>query len=134
MQISFSVNLPADCFFRCLLMLILWSSIYTAFISRLLLRQPSISIEIQSYKLYSFCNIVTHCDSNPCKNGGKCVPDIASYSCVCDAGSTGRNCENGNMNNNFIFARTANIFFGCFAFIQKRFVTKFKSAINGKCF
>ena len=52
---------------------------------------------------------VEECDSQPCKNGAKCVEgdeeigkravDItdeeSSYTCVCVPGYTGRNCEKG---------------------------------------
>lgn len=33
------------------------------------------------------------CYSNPCQNNGKCISTEASYSCVCNPGRTGVNCE-----------------------------------------
>ena len=33
------------------------------------------------------------CYSNPCKNNGKCVSNQESYSCICNHGRTGKNCE-----------------------------------------
>ena len=50
---------------------------------------------------FVFC-IVTHCHSNPCKNGGKCLSDLNSYSCLCDAGYTGTNCEKGKVHSNLL--------------------------------
>ena len=46
---------------------------------------------------YHCIYLVTHCDENPCKNGGTCVPEFNSYSCVCHAGYTGMHCENGEL-------------------------------------
>ena len=37
------------------------------------------------------------CASSPCQNGGTCVNSFGSYSCNCDAGDTGDNCETGNL-------------------------------------
>ena len=42
-------------------------------------------------------HLVTRCNSNPCRNGGSCVPELTSYFCICDAGYTGTNCENGEL-------------------------------------
>ena len=35
----------------------------------------------------------TPCLSNPCLNGATCSPGTNSYTCVCDAGFTGINCQ-----------------------------------------
>jgi hypothetical protein len=50
-----------------------------------------------SYKnlfLYIF-TVNVDCSSNPCKNGGTCVPIGSSYSCFCGLHSiyTGKNCD-----------------------------------------
>ena len=36
---------------------------------------------------------IDECASSPCRNGGTCVNGFGSYSCNCDAGYTGDNCE-----------------------------------------
>ena len=36
---------------------------------------------------------IDECASSPCQNGGTCVDGINSYSCNCNAGYTGDNCE-----------------------------------------
>ena len=43
------------------------------------------------------------CYSNPCQNGAKCIPgNIGAgeirYSCICEHGFMGNNCETGNEN------------------------------------
>ena len=36
---------------------------------------------------------VLHCDSEPCLNGGECEEDDESYTCTCQPGYSGDNCE-----------------------------------------
>ena len=40
--------------------------------------------------LYSY---IDDCASSQCQNGGTCVDGINSYTCNCDAGYAGDNCE-----------------------------------------
>ena len=40
---------------------------------------------------------INECNSLPCQNGGQCIDEINKYSCLCEAGFTGLNCETGNM-------------------------------------
>ena len=40
---------------------------------------------------------VDECDSSPCQNGGTCVDGINSYTCDCDDGYKGPDCETGNI-------------------------------------
>ncbi|XP_051743379.1 coagulation factor VII [Ctenopharyngodon idella] len=43
------------------------------------------------WKIY---NVKDHCESNPCENNGLCMSQNAeSYTCLCTAGFSGRNCE-----------------------------------------
>ena len=35
------------------------------------------------------------CDSDPCENGGDCKNGDNSYSCICEPGYLGINCETG---------------------------------------
>ena len=43
-----------------------------------------------------FISDVDECNSQPCKNGAKCIDRINSYECSCAAGYTGKHCEQGN--------------------------------------
>lgn len=38
---------------------------------------------------------VDECLSNPCQNGGTCIDNSGSHSCICLAGWTGQNCTIG---------------------------------------
>ena len=38
---------------------------------------------------------IDECLSSPCQNGGTCTDDVNGYTCACDAGYTGTNCETG---------------------------------------
>ena len=40
-----------------------------------------------------FLSDVNECESNPCRNGGTCVNQWHRYSCMCQLGFTGYNCE-----------------------------------------
>jgi len=37
---------------------------------------------------------VDECQSSPCLNGGSCLDDVSSFTCICSAGFTGSNCQN----------------------------------------
>ena len=40
------------------------------------------------------CDVnIDDCESTPCANGGQCIDDVADYSCVCEQGYTGKNCQ-----------------------------------------
>ena len=46
--------------------------------------------------VFSHLFVVTDfCESNPCQNEGSCVKKIGAYTCNCEAGCTGDNCETG---------------------------------------
>ena len=47
--------------------------------------------------LYTFVDI-DECESNPCENGGTCTDMEDGYSCACESGFTGPECETGNIN------------------------------------
>lgn len=40
------------------------------------------------------CNVdVDECNSNPCLNGATCTDNVASFTCTCPIGFTGKLCE-----------------------------------------
>ena len=45
------------------------------------------------HNLFLFSLEINHCDSSPCQNNGTCSQEINSYSCECDDGWMGTNCE-----------------------------------------
>ena len=36
---------------------------------------------------------INECAPKPCKNGARCIDQVANYSCECKPGFQGRNCE-----------------------------------------
>ena len=58
----------------------------------------SSSIQLMRNLLYaallSFSE-VNECESSPCQRGSECMDGLNGYSCLCIAGFTGRNCEQG---------------------------------------
>lgn len=36
---------------------------------------------------------VNECKKNPCKNGGRCINSQGSYTCICQPGYSGHNCQ-----------------------------------------
>lgn len=52
------------------------------------------------FYFYSFILIilfsdVNECDSNPCQNSATCVDEVNKYSCTCQPGYQGSQCETG---------------------------------------
>ena len=50
--------------------------------------------------LLTICNILffsdtNECTSTPCQNGGNCTDQVNGYSCTCEDGYEGINCETG---------------------------------------
>ncbi len=39
--------------------------------------------------------VIPFCDSDPCKNGGTCTNKLNGFTCACNAGYTGSQCEVG---------------------------------------
>ena len=44
---------------------------------------------------------IDECQSSPCENGGQCLDGINSYSCTCQSGYEGIQCEGKYFTNNF---------------------------------
>ena len=38
---------------------------------------------------------INECSSSPCQNGGSCIDQVNSHTCICPAGYNGTNCETG---------------------------------------
>jgi len=45
----------------------------------------------------SFFLDIDDCQPMPCKNNATCVDHVNNYTCTCDSGFTGRNCEIGEL-------------------------------------
>ena len=44
-------------------------------------------------RLFIFLTDIDECQSQPCLNGGQCIDDVNSYTCQCQPGYLGTNCE-----------------------------------------
>ena len=40
---------------------------------------------------------INECESSPCENGGSCTDMEGGYSCACESGFTGSQCETGTL-------------------------------------
>ena len=38
---------------------------------------------------------IDECASSPCQNGGTCIDDVNTYTCLCASGYAGVNCNGG---------------------------------------
>ena len=45
--------------------------------------------------IYIFLADIDECLCNPCGANGQCVNEVNKYTCTCDAGWTGTNCDEG---------------------------------------
>jgi len=40
------------------------------------------------------CDVnIDDCERNPCANGGQCIDEVDDFTCVCEAGFTGKRCQ-----------------------------------------
>ncbi len=44
---------------------------------------------------YNVVSIIGYCYADTCKNGGKCVNNVTTYTCTCPLGYTGKDCSTG---------------------------------------
>ena len=51
------------------------------------------NIQTKYQVLFSFQKDVDDCFPNPCQNGGTCVDQMDAYSCTCQQGIVGNDCE-----------------------------------------
>ena len=42
-----------------------------------------------------FYVVIDNCQSSPCQNAGTCTNDVNKYTCTCQPGYTGANCQSG---------------------------------------
>ena len=59
------------------------------------------------------------CDSLPCLNGGTCNEDGNGYTCTCDQGYSGDNCDTGRFNYVFLLSHDCTYFCFCKLFSWK---------------
>lgn len=67
---------------------------------------PKEVIVILTFQFYIFfcifCSDVNECDMfKPCQNNGTCINSNGSYNCDCTEGWKGKDCDKGNLQNNF---------------------------------
>ena len=43
-----------------------------------------------------YFSVIDHCQSEPCKNG-QCINQVGAFICKCNAGYTGKTCNEGNI-------------------------------------
>ena len=56
---------------------------------------PKLLLNIDNGGFIYFCLAINKCESFPCKNSGKCIPEYSSYKCLCHERYYGTNCESG---------------------------------------
>ena len=62
--------------------------------------------------LYDFLDI-DDCESSPCQNGGTCIDEVNYYTCICNPGYIGPDCQIGKIPRIFKFDNVYLIFI-CF--------------------
>lgn len=70
---------------------------------------------------------IDDCVKQPCKNNGTCKDGVNSYTCTCQAGFTGNNCETGESRS------CERLFFEVFSLLFQKDVKKFKKGIMIVC-
>ena len=56
---------------------------------------PKLLLNIGDRGFVYFYLAINKCESFPCKNSGKCIPDDTSYKCLCPERYYGTNCQSG---------------------------------------
>ena len=54
----------------------------------------------QLHMVFFFYSDIDECSSSPCKNNGTCRDHVNTYSCLCMAGFSGRDCQFGELRTN----------------------------------
>ena len=63
-------------------------------------------METQEISIYFICLIslfldIDDCESSPCQNGGTCIDEVNYYTCICNPGYIGPDCEIGRLTHIF---------------------------------